>query len=189
MSGTGEAVPYKTAIARKGASTVAKQVTSALPSILPFRSVLDYGCGHGADVHHYRTHGYEADGYDIHEPFGWHQRPTRLYDLITVVFVLNVLPSSNDRLLVIEQANRYLKPDGAMLVVARSVKEIEKNAAGGKWPTHNDGYWSDRARGQFQHGMTPEEIQGLAASVGLAPHPRTGALRLSPNAHVLLRRS
>lgn len=187
MSGTFMAAPHKTAIARRDPSTVARKVTTMLPAIHPFRSVLDFGCGYGADVHYYREQGYKADGYDIHEPFGWSLRPTGRYDLVAVVFVLNVLPTVAERLAVIQEAGRYLEPHGAMLVVARSVREIEKNAASRGWLVHNDGYWSNPGKGQFQHGMTPAEITALAARGGLVPHPRTDALRLTPNAHALLR--
>lgn len=189
MSDNWKVAPHMTAIARKDASTVAKQVVTTLSAILPFQSILDYGCGYGVDVHYYRAKGYKADGYDVHKPFGWSQVPTDVYDIITVVFVLNVLATAEDRLAVLQQASKHLEPYGAMLVVARSFKEIEKNAISRRWSVHEDGYWSNRSKGQFQHGMVPEEIQALAARAGLTPHPKTSVLRLSPNAHKLLRRS
>lgn len=182
-----QVLPFNTAMKRSSPSTVAKEVVETLSTLHEFRSILDFGCGHGVDARFYQDHGYDATGYDIHPPFGWSAVPNRKFELVTVVFVLNVLGTPTDRIAALGKARQFLNHRAAMLVVARSVHEIESKAAKGKWSPFGDGYWSNQARGQFQHGMTPEEITELAGRVGLSLHPVSNRLRLSPNAHVLLR--
>ena len=162
--------PHKTAMARHRPSPFARNLAESL-SRQGVRSVLDYGCGRGADVEFYRRAGFLADGYDPHPPFGWHVRPEGVYDLVAVVFVLNVLPDPWRRLQVLRDAERHLADGGRMLVVCRSANAIEKNARRGRWPPHNDGYWSDRSKGTFQHGISTEELLVLGSRAGLTLFP------------------
>jgi len=60
---------------------------------LGVRSILDFGCAYGADVAFYRENGYDAEGYDIEPRFGRAEITGALYDLVTVVYVVNVLPT------------------------------------------------------------------------------------------------
>ncbi|MGZ6616518.1 MAG: methyltransferase domain-containing protein [Solirubrobacteraceae bacterium] len=57
------------------------------------RGVLDYGCGRGADLSYFRSLGIDAVGYDPHEPFGFAEPPAGLFMVVTLIFVLNVLPT------------------------------------------------------------------------------------------------
>lgn len=162
--------PHKTAMVRRQPSPFARSAARSL-SLQGTRSVLDYGCGRGADVDFYRQAGFLADGYDPHPPFGWHSRPEGVYDLVTVVFVLNVLPDPWQRLQVIRDAARHLADGGRMLVICRSPEAIEGNAGRGQWPPHNDGYWSSTSKGTFQRGISIEELLVLACRVDLTPLP------------------
>jgi Methyltransferase domain/Endonuclease/Exonuclease/phosphatase family len=169
-SGPASCQPHRTAMVRQQPSPFARRFAES-PSRQGVRSVLDYGCGRGADVDFYRQAGFLADGYDPHPAFGWHMRPDGVYDLVTVMFVLNVLPDPWQRLQVLRDADRHLADGGRMLVVCRSPKAIEKHARRGQWPQHNDGYWSSASKGTFQRGISTEELMVLGCRAGLTPLP------------------
>ena len=93
------AASFKTAIARPGPSAPAKKLTPCIERVLAesslnpsVRGVLDYGCGRGADVNYFRSLGIDAGGYDPHAPFGFAESPTGVFMVVTLIFVLNVLP-------------------------------------------------------------------------------------------------
>ena len=71
---------------------------------------LDYGCGRGADVNYFRSLGIDADGYDPHAPFGFAESPAGLFMVVTLIFVLNVLPTVEARLEVMRGAAARLAP-------------------------------------------------------------------------------
>jgi hypothetical protein len=97
---------FKTAIPRRKRSAPA---AASLPLIrrwivltpvdTQFGDLLDYGCGTGADVRHYRNQGLDAEGYDIHPAFGYADLPRRQFRVVALIFVLNVLPSGSPLLL------------------------------------------------------------------------------------------
>lgn len=89
-------------------------------SALGVRSVLDYGCGWGKDVEFYRANALVADGYDPEPRFGWTTLPSQQYDLVCVVFVINVLPSVPHRLAAVRSAASFSRPGGYVLIAARS---------------------------------------------------------------------
>jgi SAM-dependent methyltransferase len=182
--------PHKTAMARPKASPFARAVVTTLVPALGIRKALDFGCGRGADVAFYRSRGLEASGYDPYPPFGWSEPPVGQFDLVTVIFVLNVLPDPWQRLCALKDASRYLAPHGVMLVATRSPDEIRNRAALGHWPPHNDGFWSAEDRGTFQKGVSASEIRRLAARLGLAVHDLGDRLSFDDSSeHCLLARS
>ena len=104
---------HKTAINRQSSSQIARKLDEqGLLSGLGVRSILDFGCGYGADVQFYLSKGYEADGFDIEPRFGWTERKEGLHDLVTLVFVVNVLPTIEDRLSAVRDAARHVRPGG-----------------------------------------------------------------------------
>jgi SAM-dependent methyltransferase len=160
---------HKTAMTRRSPSPFARNILEVVAPKLSVGSILDYGCGRGTDVIHYRQRGLHADGYDPYPPFGWAAKPTAAgYDLVTLVFVLNVLPDPWERVRVIKQAATYLRPGGYMLVVTRSPRDIQTRAAQAGWIPHNDGYWSSERQRTFQHGISEAEIDRLARRAGLS---------------------
>lgn len=180
--------PYKTAMSRKGPSSIAKSVISRLSDPLGIESILDYGCGRGADVAYYKENGYVVEGYDNHSPFGFSNKPNGKFDLITINYVLNVLANPYERYLVLKEASQYLKENGYMLVTARSVFEIEKEAQSKNWPIHSDGYWSSVSKRTFQKGITETEIINYAKKLNLSVHPLTKTLKYAKNtSHVLFK--
>ena len=168
------AASFKTAIARRGASAPATALTPWIERVLAsspqdpsVRGVLDYGCGRGADVNYFRSLGVDAGGYDPHAPFGFAESPTGLFMVVTLIFVLNVLPTVEARLEVLRGAAARLAPEGVLIVATRSTAAIRSEAARNGWRAWGDGFVSHERRGTFQHGMDAEEIVGLGEMLGL----------------------
>jgi hypothetical protein len=161
--------PYKTAMSRVRPSPFAHIVVDILVPKLGITSVLDHRCGRGSDVDHYRAAGLDADGWDPHPGFGWTAKHDREYDLVANIFVLNVLPDPWQRIQALQDAARFARPGGSLLVVTRSPADIDPRAASANWPSHQDGYWSSEARGTFQKGISTEEIIALGLRAGLEP--------------------
>ncbi|MFF3432358.1 methyltransferase domain-containing protein [Streptomyces sp. NPDC002602] len=178
--------PHKTAMSRQAASPAARAVTGHLTGPLGIRTVLDHGCGRGADVAHYRAAGLDADGYDPHEGFGWPRPEREGYDLVTQMFVLNVLPDPGARIRALQDAAAFVRPGGRVVVVTRSPEEITKAAAGGSWTAHHDGYWSSEGKGTFQRGISAAETTALARHAGLAPAVGAAGLPLPGVSHIVL---
>ena len=79
------------------------------------KSILDYGCGHGFEWQYLRSLGYDAHGYDPHFFPEYHQQQ---FDVVTLLHVLNVIPTFSDRIKVIQDA--YAKCKSVLVVASRS---------------------------------------------------------------------
>ena len=180
--------PHKTAIARSSPSPAARLVGSGVFSEFLGNNfnILDYGCGRGRDLEFYREKGFTAEGYDPYPQFGFTQQPSGLFDLVCVVFVLNVLPNIWDRLQVIKKASEYLKQGGLLLLVTRSNEAINLEAKSKGWKQHNDGYWSHEGKGTFQKGISQKEMEVLTDRVGLKLHPFSRKLKFDFSTSCLL---
>ncbi len=77
--------------------------------------VLDFGCGHGADVDFLREKGFEVEGYD---PYHAPERPDGTFDTILCHYVLNVLLRREQTDVLIDVAE-YLRPSGAAFYTVR----------------------------------------------------------------------
>ncbi len=161
--------PHKTAMSRIRPSPFARTVVDVLVPNLGITSVLDHGCGRGSDVDHYRAAGLDADGWDPYPGFGWTAKHDRQYDLVANIFVLNVLPDPWQRIQALQHATQFVRPGGSLFVVTRSPADIDPRAASANWSSHQDGYWSNEARGTFQKGISTEEIIALGRRAGLEP--------------------
>jgi len=138
----------------------------------PFR-LLDFGCGRGTDVQFYRELGIDAAGWDPYPPFGYAKRPVGIFDIVTCVFVLNVIPNPSARLKALNDAMSFASDSGRVVVATRSPESIVSEAESKSWPKHNDGYWSSEARGTFQKGIGLDEIDRLANFLGWDLTPET----------------
>jgi SAM-dependent methyltransferase len=167
---------------RRGPSPFARTVIEILAPELGITSVLDHGCGRGSDVDYYRTAGLTADGWDPHPGFRATTEPDRQYDLVTNIFVLNVLPDPWQRIQALQHAARFVRPAGRLLVVTRSPGDIDPRAASAGWPAHHDGFWSSEAKGTFQKGVSTDEILALGCHAGLKPAAEHALLTASPAA-------
>lgn len=178
--------PHKTAMSRQAPSPASRAVTQYLTGPLGIKTVLDHGCGRGTDVAHYRSTGLTAEGFDPHDDFGWPRPEQRGFDLVTSMFVLNVLPDPWQRIQALKDAASFARPGGHLVVVTRSPEEITKAAAEGGWSVHHDGFWSSQSKGTFQRGIAPGEINDLARQAGLLPAEAVPVLPLPGVCHVIL---
>ena len=80
-------------------------------------TVLDYGCGHGADVEHLRSLGYDADGWDKY----WKHQAIRKdgYDVVLCTYVLNVIVDADERAEALRDMLSCVKPGGVAFVTVR----------------------------------------------------------------------
>lgn len=178
--------PHKTAMSRQAPSPASRAVTAHLTGPLGVHSVLDHGCGRGADVAHYRSAGLDAEGFDPHDDFGWPRPEQSGFDLVTSMFVLNVLPDPWQRIQALKDAASFARPGGHLVVVTRSPEEIDKAAADGGWSVHHDGFWSSRSKGTFQRGIAMGEIIALARQAGLQSADGAPVLSLPGVCHAVL---
>jgi DNA phosphorothioation-associated putative methyltransferase len=157
-----ELQPARTAMRRKQASPIARQlVTSGFLRDRRVRTILDYGCGIGQDVAFYSGHGYEAQGFDPHVPFGFAAKPTGVFDLVTCLFVFNVIAELSERRAVGEQLVRCVGKNGLLVLASRSPQAIASEASTKNWTPYRDGYLSSPTRGTFQRGISAEELKVL----------------------------
>lgn len=106
----------KTAIRRKSPSLPMKAM---LKKGWLLENILDFGCGHGFDADYIN-----ADKYD---PYYFPNWPLKLYDTIICIFVLNVLPTDEDRQNVIFSIQSLLKNDGVAYIAVHSDKRLKNN--------------------------------------------------------------
>ncbi len=84
--------------------------------------VIDYGCGHGADVKYLNSIGYKAVGYD---PNFFPDRSVlkdSFYDTALNFYVLNVV-FPETRIQILKDIKRILKSGGSIVVAVRDVSE------------------------------------------------------------------
>jgi len=123
--------------------------------------ILDFGCGRGRDVEWLRGRGYQADGWDPYEPFGHSGPPSNgPYDFVTCIYVLNVLPSLEERRVAQEEAWDQVAVGGHLFIVTRQKRDIDDEAKKKGWPVHGDGYLS--RPNTFQRGFWPEDVRDMS---------------------------
>ncbi|HMT36224.1 MAG TPA: methyltransferase domain-containing protein, partial [Chitinophagaceae bacterium] len=77
--------------------------------------ILDFGCGFGSDIEFLKLHGFTIEGYDPHyQPV----YPTKKYDTILCLYVLNVL-LPEEQAEVIMNISSLLKPTGKAYFAVR----------------------------------------------------------------------
>ena len=110
---------YLTAISRKGPSLPLMHVWEKYGPLDGF-SVLDYGCGRGADVEWLRSQGVEVHGYDPHYA---PEKPLGEFSVALCTYVLNVLDPEVAGM-VIAKVMRHVKRGGvAFFTVRRDIKK------------------------------------------------------------------
>jgi len=117
---------HLTAIARKGHSSPVKHLQAK--GLLRGR-LLDYGCGRGSDCDLL-----QCDGYD---PYYRSEAPQGPYDTIYCVYVLNVLPTVEEREDVLAKIRGLLAPGGtAYIAVRRDKKSLNGWTSRGTYQTN-----------------------------------------------------
>ncbi len=117
---------YRTAISRKKPSSplLALESTGLIKG-----TVLDYGCGKGADGKYLSSKGIDVDSYDPH----WNPISIcgKKYNTILCTYVLNVIESESERDELIANILSHLEPEGkAFLSVRRDIKKEGKTSRG-----------------------------------------------------------
>jgi DNA phosphorothioation-associated putative methyltransferase len=99
---------------------------------------LDYGCGLGFEFQRLRELGYKSNGYD---PYYFQSLPEQA-DIVTLLHVINVIPSIQERSLVIQKA--YALCRKSLVIAARSPQPLKgADYLDGKitrWGTFNKNY-------------------------------------------------
>jgi len=113
-------------------------------------SILDWGCGRGADTEWLRSLGFRAVGYD---PFYRPEKPAlATFESALLIYVLNVIEDADDRVRCLLSLQQHLLSGAAILVAVRSQKELARN----NWETTGDGF---RTRsGTFQKGFAEDFV-------------------------------
>jgi len=157
-------LPHKTAMARRGESPLARFLYTN--GFLTARSILDYGAGRGRDYAYYIEKGIEAYAYDPWKPFGFGELIVQEYDVITCLFVLNVLSTKIERIEVLTKIKKLMHKASVLYLAVRSDTEIEKFAQAKAWPQYSDGYISSAVKKTFQKGFSLVELEELAKEAG-----------------------
>ena len=134
-------------------------------------SMLDFGAGKSIDEKFWtKEAGIDtAKAYDIHEQPGFPGRgirPDRQFELVTVIFVLNVVETDEERIAILNDAMHYVMPDGYIFIATRSKKDIANAVKKGKnWTKLPSGaYVSGPKKHTIQCGVDDQDIQSLIDS-------------------------
>lgn len=114
---------HNTAIKRTTPSRpVSKLIETGALARWGARSILDYGCGYGFDVSYLQGLGtYRVDGYDPHPKFNSSTKPSGRYDLLLMLYVLNVcLPGKKGLKHCVKQHSTWKLVGACSLLRARS---------------------------------------------------------------------
>jgi hypothetical protein len=109
---------HKTAINRKKPSAPSKWIYENL-GFMTNGETLDYGSGFGVDATYYGIDGWDP----ISDPWNVHQNAQSCYSVILCTYVLNVIPTIEERLAVIESIKKLLTWDGVAYITVRNDKK------------------------------------------------------------------
>ena len=130
-------------------------------------SMLDFGAGKSIDSECWTEKtGAIAQAYDKFEQPQFPGRgssPDRKFELVTVIFVLNVVETDEERIAILNDAMHYVMPDGYIFIATRSKKDIANAVKKGKnWTKLPSGaYVSDPRKKTIQCGVDDQDIQSL----------------------------
>jgi len=116
--------------------------------ILKKDSIFDYGCGRGFDIKKLRELGYKANGFD---PYYAKENPLIYSDVVTCLFVLDVIENHSDRVEVLKKI--WLLSRKLLVVAVRQDGEIRTRGT-----PLNDGYIRLRT---FQRGWHQPEFRAF----------------------------
>lgn len=136
-----------TAISRSGLSTPARQAVVD-QQITPERSVLDYGCGRGDDVHALRQMEIKASGWDPHFNPDGNLGPA---DVVLLTYVLNIIEDPGERRRTLMRAWELT---GKALVVSTRLTWEKAKVKGAEF---GDGVLTSRRT--FQHLFGTNELR------------------------------
>lgn len=89
--------------------------------------------------------------------------PRRRFDAVLLNYVLNVIPSRQERESVLHQVSHCLRPGGYAVVTVRDMSDVRYSCANGT--PYKDGYLMGNGRRRtFQKGFSKDELLALLAS-------------------------
>ncbi len=141
---------HKTAITRKDLSLPGKLFRPLLEG-----AVLDFGCGKGSDA--------DELGADKYDPKFFPVKPTKMYDTVMLIYVLNTVKHPED---VLKWGLEYLKPGGLIMLATRTVAEVHKCAVRGKWEPYRYGGWITSKK-THQRGFSAEQLEDMVGGGSL----------------------
>ncbi|MFJ9915533.1 DNA phosphorothioation-associated putative methyltransferase [Actinacidiphila glaucinigra] len=143
----------RTAIGRLGLSVPARQAVTDL-QLASGTSVLDYGCGRGADVRSLRGLGLDVSGWDpAHQPAG----ELKAAEVVLLTYVLNVIEDPAERRQTLQNAWAHTRTALAVAVRLR----WERNQIKGR--EYGDGILT--SRNTFQHLFAAGELRDYVEEV------------------------
>ena len=125
---------------------------------------LDWGCGRGADLAYLKSLGIEAFGFD---PKYRPQRPlleSARFRYAQCAYVLNTLPTWEDRERVINEMALYLEPGSKVMVATRHPSDVNYFAKRGNWQRKGEGFIT--GSGSYQRGIHEDELGGMLEDLG-----------------------
>jgi DNA phosphorothioation-associated putative methyltransferase len=127
--------------------------------------ILDYGCGRGGDVSILRERGVNVTGYDPYGPAEVSEPPVGTFDVVTLLYVLNVIPTLPERIAALTCAWTFVRAGGRMIVVSRTDTEIRREATLNGWKPVGDGFLSSPSKGTFQKGHDRTALEKLLGTL------------------------
>jgi hypothetical protein len=162
-----------TAIRRNKPSAPLKKFLEHLPKLKRLigqgtvpSEFFDYGCGKGDDIEYLKSQGYSVIGYDAHIPKHENKQIYKYsgrFNIVTLFYVLNVLPSEMSRRSILLQIRRCLGTYGIVAVATRTPKEVS-SACKDTWEPMEDGWLTPG--NTFQCGFTPKEVASMLMDAG-----------------------
>ena len=136
------------------------------------KRVLDYGCGKGGDVK-FLTPFCKVEGYDPLQP-EWSKRPEGQFDIVLLTYVLNVIPTHQERQEVLRDASSFVKDKGSLFISVRSGQDVNASRKP-TWKAYSDGWITTRKT--FQKGYEDiyelyRDIDPILKSWPVSPHYR-----------------
>lgn len=156
-----EIKPWLTAIHRRSISSPLKCILK-MDKLHCDNLILDYGCGYGYDLNYLESSGFKVTGYDKYiKDFSSDNYKTSTYDIITCFYVLNVIPTEEERITILKTLLELLKPTGKIYIAVRSIEEFNtsKNV---NYVCYNDGIVTSKST--FQKYFTKEYLHELIHS-------------------------
>ena len=129
-------------------------------------TLLDFGCGYGFDVNYLDIIGYNIVGYDKHHsPYRFTQLTKGLYSKVFCNYVINVIPTQEERIDVLEKLNYFSSDDSVIYITVRL-----KDRGLRKTMPFNDGIITKK--NTFQRFYTKEEFSDLLRQVFISENIR-----------------
>lgn len=177
---------HKTALKRKTASRPMRDLVAG-DYIQRGMQVLDYGCGYGEDLRFLERQQRRSGvvlGYDPHEPFGWNALPATKLDVVTMIYVINVIPREEDRWRAIREAWSLVAAGGFLFLAARTLTDVRASARRYNWRMHVDGFVTSRRT--FQRGYWEQDLRSTVANVNLQDVAEVASIPSTPYSNLLV---